>query len=272
MPNQWFSGDVVANGIKIHYHRTGGSKPPVVVAHGITDNGLCWTRLAQAIEQEFDVIMPDARGHGRSDAPQEGYTYEDMAADLAGLVRALGLEKPGLIGHSMGASTVATTAANYPDLAHCAVLEDPPWRSDILFGAEEQRAAMMEQWRANILELQSLSREEVIAHCQAENPRWSEVECGPWADSTLQSNPNLFKLLSTPPPAWQDTVRRIACPVLLITADPDMGAIITPEIAQEATRTWREGKVVHIPGAGHSIRRESFQPYVDAVTAFLRQD
>jgi pimeloyl-ACP methyl ester carboxylesterase len=172
----------------------------------------------------------------------------------------------------MGASTVATTAANYPDLARCAVLEDPPWRSDILFGTSEQRAARMEQWRADNLERQSHSREEIIARCQAENPRWSEVECGPWADSKLQLNPNLFKLLATPPPVWQDTVRRIACPVLLITADPEMGAIVTPEIAQEAAGIWQEGKVVHIPGAGHSIRRESFQPYVEAVTAFLRQD
>lgn len=40
MPN-WQAGDVNVNGIKIHYHRTGGAKPPLVLAHGITDNGLC---------------------------------------------------------------------------------------------------------------------------------------------------------------------------------------------------------------------------------------
>ena len=57
----------------------------------------------------------------------------------------------------------------------------------------------------------------------------------------------------------------------MITADPELGAIVTPEIAQEAAGLLKEGKVVHIPDAGHSIRRENFQPYLEAVTTFLRQ-
>ena len=92
MSQTWTSDYAVANGIKIHYTRTGGTKPPLVLSHGITDNGLCWTRLAQFLEPDYDVIMYDARGHGLSDAPQEGYSYTDMAADLAGLIQALDLE------------------------------------------------------------------------------------------------------------------------------------------------------------------------------------
>jgi N-formylmaleamate deformylase len=131
---EWFSGEVIANGIKIHYWRTGGEGPPVVFSHGITDNGLCWTRLARALEDVYDVIMPDARGHGFSDAPDEGYAPGDQAADLAGLIQALGLIKPRpvLIGHSMGAATTAAAAADYPELVRCAILEDPPWMADAL--------------------------------------------------------------------------------------------------------------------------------------------
>lgn len=58
---EWLSGDVIANGIRIHYYRTGGDKPPLVLSHGATDNGLCWVRLTRALESEYDVIMPDAR-------------------------------------------------------------------------------------------------------------------------------------------------------------------------------------------------------------------
>jgi N-formylmaleamate deformylase len=50
--NNWPSGNVIANGIRIHYHRTGGDKPPVVLSHGSTDNGLYWTRVAQALEKK----------------------------------------------------------------------------------------------------------------------------------------------------------------------------------------------------------------------------
>jgi pimeloyl-ACP methyl ester carboxylesterase len=125
--SDWLPGDVIANGIKIHYYRTGGDKPPFVLAHGFSDSGLCWTRVARVLAESYDLIMADARGHGLSDAPEGGYTSQEHAADLAGLIEALGLDRPTLMGHSMGASTVAATAVCYPELAACAVLEDPPW-------------------------------------------------------------------------------------------------------------------------------------------------
>jgi N-formylmaleamate deformylase len=127
MPN-WFSDAVISNGIQIHYVRTGGDKPALVLAHGFSDNGLCWTPVALALEGDYDVIMPDARGHGLSDAPETGYDTVDQVADLVGFIRALELERAGLMGHSMGANTVAFTAATHPDLVSYAILEDPPWR------------------------------------------------------------------------------------------------------------------------------------------------
>jgi pimeloyl-ACP methyl ester carboxylesterase len=56
---------------------------------------------------------------------------------------------------------------------------------------------------------------------------------------------------------------------LLITADVDKGALVTSAIAQEATEINPRIQVAHIPGAGHNIRREAFQAYIDAVRAFL---
>jgi pimeloyl-ACP methyl ester carboxylesterase len=72
-------------------------------------------------------------------------------------------------------------------------------------------------------------------------------------------------------PPWRDTVRRITAPVLLITADTERGAIVTPAAAEEVATLWRTGKVVHIPGAGHNIRREQYEPYRAAVTQFLKE-
>jgi len=92
----WHSGDIYANGIKIRYHRTGGDKPPLVIAHGVTDNGLSWSRFARAMENTYEVVLYDARGHGFSDAPENGYTFEDHAEDLAGdIVNCCGFPVPG---------------------------------------------------------------------------------------------------------------------------------------------------------------------------------
>src|ERR1044071_1522108 len=107
----WASAVCEVNGIGIHYLRTGGAKPPLVLLHGLTGSGACWSPLARALEVEFDVVMPDARGHGDSSAPPHGYRYEDHARDVMDLMRGLGLAAPVLLGHSMGGMTAAVVAS-----------------------------------------------------------------------------------------------------------------------------------------------------------------
>lgn len=267
----WTSEEVAVNGIKLHYCRTGGDGPPVVLSHGITDNGLCWTDLAQALEGEYDVVMYDARGHGLSDAPEEAYSYAELAADLVGLIRALELERPVLIGHSMGASTTAVVAAGSPELVRGAVLEDPPWRDDAFGASREEQTARMAEWRADILKRRDQNLDEVIAQCRADNPDWPEADYAPWAESKQQVSPNVVNVLMAPSTPWRETAAQITRPVLLITGDPEKGAIVTPETAQEAERLLRNGRVAHIGGAGHCVRRQQRERYLETIQAFLAE-
>ena len=116
-----------ANGIRIHYWRTGAGtgKPPLVLAHGSSDDGLCWTNLAKEIQDGYDIIMFDARGHGLSDPPTPSDPPDVQVEDLAGLIKELKLERPILMGHSMGSASVAHFAAKYPDVPRAVILEDP---------------------------------------------------------------------------------------------------------------------------------------------------
>jgi len=66
----WTTGICEANGINVHYVRTGGDKPPVVLLHGLMLNGACWTHLARALEKDYDVIMPDMLEATDTLAPQ----------------------------------------------------------------------------------------------------------------------------------------------------------------------------------------------------------
>ena len=130
----WSKGDIQANGITIHYYRTdGNNKPPILLLHGITDSGLCWSRVAHELEGSYDIVMTDARGHGHSGGSATGFSIALLADDAAAVIRALNLEKPYVLGHSMGAMTAATVAATYPDLVRAIVLEDPPLRDTSLF-------------------------------------------------------------------------------------------------------------------------------------------
>jgi len=83
--HQWYEDDVFANEMRTHYYRTGVAYPHLVLLHGFSENGLCWSRVAKALEGEYDVIMPDARGHGLSSGPETGYAQELVTADVAGM-------------------------------------------------------------------------------------------------------------------------------------------------------------------------------------------
>lgn len=63
------------NGINIHYTRTGGKKPVLVLLHGLAANGECWKGLIPFLANDFDIIMPDSRGHGESSLPGHGLHY-----------------------------------------------------------------------------------------------------------------------------------------------------------------------------------------------------
>src|SRR5512135_355426 len=125
----WSTAICETNGIKMHYTRTGDRKSPLILLHGLTANGLCWSVIAHTLEEEYDVIMPDARGHGKSSVPDYGYRYDDHANDVAGLIKALELSTPILIGHSMGGMTAAVMASRNSKLLHGLILIDPAFLS-----------------------------------------------------------------------------------------------------------------------------------------------
>ncbi|HUV06723.1 MAG TPA: alpha/beta hydrolase [Spirochaetia bacterium] len=268
----WSSGIARTGGLKIHYFRNEGKRegtPPIVLAHGLTDNGRCWNRLASVISGDYDLIAVEARGHGLSDKPREGYSVSDHAQDLADCIRTLDLKAPALIGHSMGADNVAYLAATAPDLVSCLILEDPPWRPLGRFDPpREEVERRAEEWREQILKRHRCSLEELAGQARKEHPSWDESELEPWAEGKLQVYPEVLEYILKRAD-WSDFVPGIRCPTLLISGDPDSGAIVTPAIAEKICSLNRNIRVVRIEGAGHSIRRERFGEYADTVKDFL---
>lgn len=264
---QWTEGDSVVQGTQLHYYRTGGAKPALVLLHGITDDGLCWTPVAQALEPRYDVVMVDLRGHGKSEAPEEGYTLATVAAEVAGLITALGLKKPGLIGHSLGALSVLTLAGQFPDLPQAIVLEDPPpfWNAP----PDPPRDSSMLDWMTG---LKRKTRAELLAEVRATQPQWAEAELEPWVDSKLRFNLQVARLIHPPtanPANFTALLRQITCPALLLGAEAQRGAITTSADLAKLKEALPHLQVTCIPGAGHNIRRDQFDRFMEAVQAFL---
>lgn len=268
---RWLAGSIKTNGITMHYYRTGGDKPPLVLAHGLTDNGLCWKPIATILAESYDCIMPDARGHGFSTAPESGYTNADHAADYAGLIEALGLAQPAILGHSMGGGTAAQLAASYGHLIRATLLEDPPWRARTTIVNPPESADRAEAWRAEVAANNQLTVIALLTNGQNERPTWPDVEFDGWVVAKQQVSPNAIDYARYPSLPWWEVVPQIACPTLLITGDVAQGAIVDQATAAAVVALNSKVQVAQIAGAGHSIRREQADRYLEVVQNFLAQ-
>lgn len=271
MPD-WSTQFINANDLEIAYHRTGENtgKPPLVLLHGYTDNGLCWTPVARYFEPDYDVIMPDARGHGHTRGPVENMAVDLLAEDAAAFIRALRLDRPAVLGHSMGGMQTLALAANYPDLVRAAVLEDPPFMDAESFTPSPEEQVQLEQEAVDAIAFRRKPLEERIAQCRGENPGWSEDELLPWAQSKAEYDlaiiPHRVNFRSYP---WRAALAKVQCPVLIVAPDISIGGFVTEAMGEEASRINALTKFAQFPGAGHSIHRDRFSNMMQRVSSFL---
>ena len=92
---------------------TGGDKPALLFAHGLTFDHTVWQSQVGVFPADFRVVCVDLRGHGRSTAANPDISFEDHAADLAALIDILGLKDVTLVGWSMGGAIAQLFAATY---------------------------------------------------------------------------------------------------------------------------------------------------------------
>jgi 3-oxoadipate enol-lactonase len=105
---------VEANGIDIHYEIS-GSGPWVTLAHSLATNLTLWDELAAVLAERFSVLRYDARGHGKSGAPNGPYSFPQLVGDLVGLLDALKIGRTHFVGLSMGGMLGQHFALAHPE-------------------------------------------------------------------------------------------------------------------------------------------------------------
>jgi len=109
--------DILANGIRIYYEER-GTGPAMVWAHGLDGTWhQDWEATMAYFQDQYRVIAYDARGHGRSEIPDqpEAYSQDIMVQDMRGVMDALGIAQAIVGGHSMGANVSLNFAIQYPE-------------------------------------------------------------------------------------------------------------------------------------------------------------
>jgi N-formylmaleamate deformylase len=258
----WTTGVCEANGIDIHYLRTGGSKPPLVLLHGLMGNGACWTPVARALESEYDVVMPDARGHGKSSTPLHGYRYDDHASDVVGLIGSLGLAAPIVLGHSMGGMTAAVVASRVAEVIRGLILVDPTFLSP-----ERQREVCDSDVAEQHRRLLSLDKGELGAQLRARHTRRSSEVVELLVEARVQTRMGAFDVLTPPNPEYRQLVSTIDVPLLLVIGDEP---VVSLETARELQKLNLRLRVEQIQGAGHGVPFDQPERLAAVVGSFIR--
>lgn len=304
IPDGWQDGYVYANGIRLHYYHAtpAAGKPVMVMVHGVTDNGLCWTTLTWKLQDRYDIYMLDTRGHGLTDPFTPSDDGDTLIKDVVEFVRVMKFEKPILMGHSMGAATVMRVGAEYPDLAQAIIMLDPGvggrgpgGRGRGIPGAATAPAAGAGQKAAGgntpatppraastdplafsmfgppetLVKQNNYSFDDLVAKARRQTPKWDLVDCQYWALSKKQYHGPYSN------EAWQamsgsmgtgDSLAKITVPALILKADASPEARKTQ---LEAASVMQKGKLVHIDGAGHNLHHDDLKRTVEVLNEFL---
>jgi pimeloyl-ACP methyl ester carboxylesterase len=291
IPDGWSDGYVYSNGIRIHYYHAvpAPKKPVIVMVHGVTDNGLCWTTLTWQLQKSYDIYMLDARGHGLSDPFTSSDDGETLVKDVVGFVKAMNFEKPILMGHSMGAATVMRLGAEYPDLAKAIIMldpglgprgprrENPPGRdrsgqdSTRREQAPDRLPVSMFGPAETLVAQNNYRFDDLVATCRRNTPKWDLVDCQYWALSKKQYHgaysDETWKAMSGTM-STGESLAKIMVPALILKADATLEQRKTH---QEAVKVMKKGKLVHIDGAGHNLHHDELERTVVVLNEFLSE-
>ena len=261
MPN-WTSGICEERDVNLYYRRTGGSKPPLVLLHGLTASGACWSPLARALEDQFDVVMPDARGHGNSSAPLHGYRYEDHSSDVVALIQRLELVAPILLGHSMGGMTAAVVASQGAQFLSGVILADPTF-----IGPKWQREVRDSDVAEQHRRVLSLDKACLLAELKNRHPGRDSEIIQLLAEARLQTRMSAFDVLTPPNPEYQQLVRSIQIPTMLVVGD---AGVVSLDTARELQRLNPRVRIEQIKDAGHGLQFDQPKRFEVLVSSFLR--
>ncbi|MFE3229676.1 alpha/beta fold hydrolase [Nocardia sp. NPDC059228] len=121
----------------------GGDGHPIVLLHGFPQTHLMWRHVARELAERYTVIVPDLRGYGASDKPEETspdtYSKRTMAHDIVTIAREIGYEQFSLIGHDRGALVGVRAALDHPEkITHLGILDVLPTMDtwDVLHGVD----------------------------------------------------------------------------------------------------------------------------------------
>jgi pimeloyl-ACP methyl ester carboxylesterase len=257
-------------------------EPPICLLHGWLDSGETFQFLVDAFEKDHPIVAPDWRGFGRSEWPQEGYSFPDYLGDLDGLLDQLSPASPvKLVGHSMGGNIANLYGGLRPERVKCVVnLEGFGLPRTQTRDSPQRMRKWLDQIKAPVSEKSYNSMEQFAAVIQYRYPRFSpeiaQFVARIWGAQDEQGrvrqaadprhhwvNPIIYKREDA-----EATWKELRAPMLMLLGEESE---YLPRLGEDGTRealrtTFPGVEIQSIPDAGHMLhieRPEIVAPYVE---------
>lgn len=234
------------------YVETLGSGEPILLLHGGSLTKETLSKQADELSKSYNVILPERRGHGRTDGLDEDITYENMADDTIALMENLGIQNAVLCGHSDGANIALMIAIKRPELVKSIIPISGNFNTD--YTTEEERT-IIRSWTADDL--------------RKFFPEWSELYYRVIPNAP-EKYPKLAKKITK---LWASDWRiatedlgKISCPTLVMSADRDL---IPLSHTLEMFQKIKDAKLCIVPGTTHALIEEKPQMVNEAIIDFL---
>lgn len=262
----------VGTGVRLHYVEA-GEGPLVVLLHGFPDFWWSWRhQIPVLVEAGFRVVAPDMRGYGQSDAPPSwrDYRMETLAADVAGLIEALGEERAFVVGHDWGAAVAWMVATLHPERVERLAILNVPHPDTMLQTLRTSPRQLLHSWYMFFFQIPwvperlagRLRRRFLETAYRDARPGAFTAEDVARAEEALLDSPGGLKgpidyyraALRQSPRKAQSLYRPIPAPVLVIWGVEDR--FLTERMAEPDPRWVPDVRVVKLPGASHWVQHD----------------
>ena len=270
------SCNIVLRQMRFHFLEWGApDAPPVVLLHGGHQSAHSWDLVSLHLAQRYRVLALDQRGHGDSEwARDVDYSNDAMSLDAEAFITALGLQRPILIGHSMGGRNAMLLTRRSQALLRALVIVDVgPELSErgraVIAGFVQanQEFDDLEAFVENVRKYDPYrSREHIertvrynmlqradgkfVSKCDATPRRLGLVRCtGPLDNITL------------------DDARRFDLPVLVVRGANSN--ILAADAAERFAAALPQGRLATVPECGHNVHGQNTKGFIAALTPFL---
>jgi len=261
----------LSNGIELYYEIHGAGQPLVLIS-GLGYSLWQWHKMVPFLAEHFQVITFDNRGVGQSDKPTGPYTAQMLAADTAGLLDALGIEKAIIAGHSMGGFVAQAMALDFPQKVAKLIL------CSTNFGGPHHVPVTPEAMKVlTDVTSDALTRfKNGLSVSTA--PDWSEKNpemieewvkwrvANPIDPAPYQAQLAIGLGLLPEAAAFEDKLSRLNVPTLILFGAHDK--VVPPENASLLAEKISGSKVVILPNAGHFFPIEVAEAASRTITDF----